>query len=59
MSHTFPNRINLVADIKPVIRKSDRTRQAILDAAVEFLWVRPFRDMTVAELMTIAKAGFW
>jgi AcrR family transcriptional regulator len=54
MSDTFPAKLNLVAGIKPVTRKSDRTRQAILDAAVEFLWVRPFRDMTVAELMTIA-----
>ena len=31
--------------------KSDRTRQAILDAALGFLWTEPFRDLTVAELM--------
>ena len=31
-------------------RKSERTRQAILDAALEFLWTHPFRDLTVADL---------
>ena len=38
-------------------RRAERTRRAILDAAVEFLWTRPFRDMTVAELMSITGAG--
>lgn len=33
------------------LRKSDRSRAAILDAALEFLWSRPFREMTVANLM--------
>ena len=33
------------------VRKSDRTRAEILDAALEFLWSHPFRDMTVAALM--------
>ncbi len=33
----------------PNLRKSERTRQAILDGALEFLWSRPFREMTVAE----------
>jgi AcrR family transcriptional regulator len=37
----------------PHVRKSDRTRTAILDAALEFLWSRPFRELTVAELMSI------
>ena len=35
------------------LRKSERTREAILDGALEFLWSRPFREMTVAELMAI------
>ena len=38
----------------PKQRKSDRTRQAILDAATEFIWSRPFRELTVAELMALA-----
>ena len=33
------------------IGRSDRTRAAILNAALDFLWSRPFRDMTVASLM--------
>jgi len=37
-------------DLPP--RKSERTREAILDSALEFLWTRPFRDLTVAELMS-------
>lgn len=38
----------------PALRKSERTRQAILDAALKFLWTHPFRDLTVAELMSLA-----
>lgn len=33
------------------LRKSDLSRAEIVDAALEFLWSRPFRDMTVASLM--------
>ncbi|EMI57893.1 TetR/AcrR family transcriptional regulator [Rhodopirellula sallentina] len=36
------------------LRKSDRTRQSILDGALEFLWTHPFRDLTIKELMLIA-----
>lgn len=32
-------------------RKSDRTREAILSAALEFLWTHRFRDLTVGVLM--------
>jgi len=39
---------------RSVLRKSERTRQAILDAALGFLGSRPFRDLTVAELMSLA-----
>ena len=35
-------------------RKSERTRQAILDAALNFLWTHPFRELTVGELMSLA-----
>jgi AcrR family transcriptional regulator len=35
----------------PKIGKSERTRAAILDAALEFIWSHPFRDMTVNALM--------
>ena len=35
----------------PRIGKSERTRAQILDAALEFIWSHPFRDMTVNALM--------
>jgi AcrR family transcriptional regulator len=38
-------------------RKSERTQQAILDGALEFLWTHPFRDLTVAELMSLTGAS--
>lgn len=37
----------------PAPRKSDRTRASILSGALKFLWIHPFREMTVAELMSI------
>ena len=37
-----------------MLRKSERTRQSILDAASEFLSTHPFRDLTVAQLMSLA-----
>jgi AcrR family transcriptional regulator len=38
---------------QPVSRigKAERTRTAILNAALEFLWTRPFREMKVGSLM--------
>ena len=35
----------------PRVGKSDRTRAAILNAALDFVWSHPFRDMTVTSLM--------
>jgi AcrR family transcriptional regulator len=31
--------------------KSDRTRATTLNAALEFIWTKPFRDMSVRSLM--------
>jgi AcrR family transcriptional regulator len=45
-------RIALKEDV--ALRKSDKTRQAILDAALKYLWTHPYRDLTVNELMTMA-----
>ena len=55
--------MSLKIDQKPIIvvkgqaklRKSDRTQQAILDAALDYLWTQPYRSLTVNELMS--KAG--
>ena len=41
----------------PKIGKSERTRAAILDAAFEFLWSRPYREMTVNLLMGTTDAS--
>ena len=46
-------RVRRSAASPPGPRKSERTRQAILDSALELLWSRPFREITIAELMSI------
>ena len=46
----------------PKVTKSERTRAAILDAALEFLWTRPFREMTVNALMAetqLSRSAFY
>jgi AcrR family transcriptional regulator len=46
----------------PRIDKSEHTRAAILDAALEFLWSHPFRDMTVNALMAstgLSRSAFY
>lgn len=53
MSEIKPKLIKVVPTTSSPSRKSERTRAAILNGALEFLWVRPFREMTVAELMSI------
>jgi len=50
-------RVKSAAGITSVPRKSERTRQAILDSALELLWSRPFREITIAELMSLTGAG--
>ncbi len=39
------------------IRKSERTRAAILNAALEHLWLHPFHEMSIGTLMTPTGAG--
>jgi len=44
------------------IAKSERTRAAVLNAALEFVWTRPFRDMTVTSLMAstgVSRSAFY
>jgi AcrR family transcriptional regulator len=46
----------------PKVGKSERTRAAILDAALAFLWSRPFREMTVSSLMArtgVSRSAFY
>ena len=41
----------------PTVSKSARTRAAILNAALDFLWSHPFREMTIAALMAETDVG--
>ena len=46
----------------PKVGKSDRTRAAILNAALDFVWSHPFRDMTVTSLMAttgVSRSAFY
>ena len=54
----------LFAEPEPIPRigRSERTRAEILDAAFEFLWSRPFRDISVNSLMattSISRSAFY
>jgi TetR/AcrR family transcriptional regulator, ethionamide resistance regulator len=64
MSNSSLSRIaeRAAAASTPKLRKSDRTRLAILDGALELLWSRPFRELTVAELMAatgVSRSAFY
>jgi AcrR family transcriptional regulator len=52
-----PQLIDLDSNPDSSPRKSVRTRAEILNGALEFLWTQPFREMTVAELMSITGAS--
>jgi AcrR family transcriptional regulator len=56
------SRPRVVPESRPRIGKSERTRAAIVDAALEFIWSHPFRDMTVNSLMTstdLSRSAFY
>lgn len=53
----FSHRLRADAQPTTKIGKSDRTRAAILDAALEFVWSRPFHEMTVNSLMESTGVG--
>ena len=54
MSQNYRNKPKIILKNKAVFRKSDKTRQAILDAALEYLWEHSYRDLTIRELMSLA-----
>jgi AcrR family transcriptional regulator len=46
----------------PKVGKAERTRAAILNAALDFVWSHPFRDLTVGQLMSatgLSRAAFY
>ena len=64
MSAMKPSSSRLRAIPQPALRitKSDRTRAAILNAALDFIWSRPFREMTVNSLMAstnLSRSAFY
>ena len=64
MSSPIPSspRLRAASRLDLKIAKSDRTRAAILDAALEFVWSRPFHEMTVNSLMTsteVSRSAFY
>ena len=56
-SEQLSSRIHVNPQPSRKIGKSERTRAAILNAAVDFLWTHPFRDMTVNSLMAPTGVG--
>ena len=64
MSENINPSIPLWVSPKPTLKvgKSEKTRAAILDAALEFIWSNPFRDMTVGSLMVstgLSRSAFY
>jgi AcrR family transcriptional regulator len=60
--HIKSSRMHIEATPSSKLVKSDRTRAAILDAALEFLWKHPFREMTVNRLMKrtgVSRSAFY
>ena len=58
----FPKRPHTAPEPGPRVGRSERTRAEIVDAAFEFLWSRPFREMTVNSLMastTVSRPAFY
>ena len=56
------SRLRVRPEQAPRIGKSDRTRASILNAALDFIWEHPFRDMTVSSLMAstgLSRSAFY
>jgi AcrR family transcriptional regulator len=52
-----PSPLHLTPQATTRIERSEKTRTAILNVALDFLWSRPFREMTVNELMATTGAS--
>ena len=59
---TLPDQLQVFPQASQKVRKSDRTRAAILNAVLDFVWSNPFRDMTVAKIMdkaSLSRSAFY
>jgi AcrR family transcriptional regulator len=57
-----PSPLHVSPESKKRVAKSDRTRAAILNAALDQIWERPFREMTVRLLMAptgLSRSAFY
>jgi AcrR family transcriptional regulator len=64
MSQNRPSSSPLRVSPQPVLKigKSERTRAAILNSALDFIWSRPFRDITVSSVMDptgVSRSAFY
>ena len=64
MSNIEKSSSRLRASPQPTLKigKSERTRAAILDAGLKFIWSRPFRDLTISSLMAstdVSRSAFY
>ena len=56
------SRLHVVPQPPTTVTKSERTRAAILNAALQFIWSRPFREMSVNSLMAqtdLSRSAFY
>ena len=56
------SRLRMIPQPALKIGKSELTRAAIMNAALDFIWSHPFRDMTVSSLMAptgVSRAAFY
>ena len=49
--------LRVIPQPTPTITRAERTRAAILNAAFEFVWSHPFRDMTITSVMASTDFG--
>ena len=62
MSESGYSPLRITPSPVPQVPKAERTKAVISNAAIEFLWTRPFRDLTVAEVMHptgLSRAAFY
>ena len=57
-----PSQLRVVPEPTGKVTKADRTRAVILNAALEFIWSHPFRELSVNSLMAstdLSRAAFY
>ena len=58
----YPPQLRVIPEPTGKVTKADRTRAVILNAALEFIWSHPFRELSVNSLMAstgLSRAAFY